>query len=147
MKVCMHFFFFFFSSFYEAVHVVWMYMLDYFFPTYFFPFFPHCEFSHFSPSIYRQWVPHFLSSIYRQWVPCEHNSSYTDPYNSSYTNLFGTLHIFLHSLKMCMCFSYTPCLIFCHLFVLFELCHLLISDNRQQEPCDNNFSYNFKPVF
>ena len=29
---------------------------------------------------------------------------------------------------MCMCFSYNPCHIFCHFFVLFELCHFLTSD-------------------
>ena len=59
-------------------------------------FFPHCELSHFSPS------------IYRQWVPCELNS-----YN--FIPIFLKLWTcFLHSLKMCICFSYNPCLNFCH---------------------------------
>ena len=59
-------------------------------------FFPHCELSHFSPSIYRQWVPR------------EHNSSY------NFIPVFLKLcTCFSHSLKMCMCFSYKPCLNFC----------------------------------
>ena len=78
---------------------------------FFFPLFPHCELSHFSPS------------IYRQWVPGEHNSSY------NFTLIFLELcTCFLHSLKVCTCFSYNPCHIFWHFFVLFELCHLLTSD-------------------
>ena len=73
---------------------------------YLFTFFPHCELSYFSPSIYKQWVPR------------EHNSSY------KFILMFLQLcTCFLHSLKMCMCFSYIPCRIFCHFFVLFELCH------------------------
>ena len=51
----------------------------------FFYFFPHCELSHFSPSIYRQWLPR------------EHNSSY------NFILIFLQLcTCFLHSLKMCM---------------------------------------------
>ena len=97
----------------------------------FFHFFPHCELSHFSPS------------IQRQWVPPEHNSSY------NFILIFLELcTCFLHSLKMCMCFSYNPCIIFCHFFVLFELCHLLTSDiYRQWVPCDCYFTYNLKLVF
>ena len=41
-----------FSSWYEGVHVVWVKFLEHFLSL-----FPHCELSHFSPSIYRQWVP------------------------------------------------------------------------------------------
>ena len=78
---------------------------------FFFYFFPHCELSHFSPSVYRQWVPR------------EHNSSY------NFILIFLELcTCFLHSLEMCMCFSYNPCHMFCHFFVLFELCHFLTSD-------------------
>ena len=88
---------------------------------------------------------YFSPSIYRQWVPREHNSLY------NFILIFYKLcTCFLHSLKMCMCFSYNPCLIFCHFSVLFELCHLLTSwlqMYRQWIPCDCNFSYNFKPVF
>ena len=60
-------------------------------------FFPHCELGHFSPSIYRQWVPR------------EYNSSY------NFIPIFLKLcTCFLHSLKMCICFSYNPCLNFYH---------------------------------
>ena len=71
---------------------------------FFFYFFPHCELSHFSPS------------VYRQGLPLEHNSSY------NFILIFLQLcTCFLHSLKMCMCFSYNPChIFFCHFFVLFE---------------------------
>ena len=31
--------------------MVWMYLLEHFLSL-----FPHCELSHFSPSVYRQWV-------------------------------------------------------------------------------------------
>ena len=67
--------------------------------------FPHCELSYFSPSIYGQWIPR------------EHNSSY------NFILIFlERCTCFLHSLKMCMCFSYNPCHIFCHFFfILFEL--------------------------
>ena len=41
-----------FSQWYEDVHEVWIWLLDYFLSL-----FPHCELSHFSPSICRQWVP------------------------------------------------------------------------------------------
>ena len=41
-----------FSSWYEDVHVIWVYMLEHFLSL-----FPHCELSHFSPSVYRRWVP------------------------------------------------------------------------------------------
>ena len=54
----------------------------------FFLLFPHCELSHFSPSIYRQWLPR------------EHNSSY------NFILIFlEVCTCFLHSMKMCMCFS------------------------------------------
>ena len=60
-------------------------------------FYPHCELGHFSPSIYKQWVPR------------EHNSSY------NFIPIFLKLRTcFLHSLKMCICYSYNPCLNFCH---------------------------------
>ena len=65
---------------------------------FFFSLFPHCELSHFSPSMYRQWVPH------------EHNSSY------NFILICLELRTrFLHSLKMCTCFPYNPC----HIFVTF----------------------------
>ena len=70
----------------------------------FFYFFPHCELNHFSPSIYRQWLPR------------EHNSSY------NFILIFLQLcTCFLLSLKMCMCFSYNPCrsfLLFCTFWTL-----------------------------
>ena len=78
----------------------------------FFSLFPHCECSHFSPS------------VYRQWIPCEYNILLIQ----FYTNLFGTLTMFLHSLKICMCYSYNPWHIFCHFFVLFEHWPVLTSD-------------------
>ena len=69
----------------------------------FFYFFPHCELSHFSPSIYRQWVPR------------EHNSSY------NFRLIFLELcTCFLHSLKMCVCFSYNPCWMMWH--AIFDMC-------------------------
>ena len=68
----------------------------------FFSLFPHCELSHFSPSIYRQWVLR------------EHNSSY------NFILIFLELcTCFLHSLKTCMCFSYNPCHICLSLFLFF----------------------------
>ena len=93
-----------FSTWYEDVHVVWILLLDYFLCN----FFPHCELSHFSPSIYRLWIPR------------EQNSSY------NFIPMFLKLCLcFLHSLKLCRCFSYNPCHIFCHFFLL---CHFLTSD-------------------
>ena len=47
---------------------------------------------------------HFSPSIYRQWVHREHNSSYN--FIPIYLKLWTC---FLHSLKMCFCFSYNPC--------------------------------------
>ena len=79
----------------------------------FFVFFPHCELSHFSPAIYRQWVAH------------EHNSSY------NFIPIFKLCTCFLHSLKMCMCFWYNPCFNFCHFFLLCEI--LSFSDLRFYE--------------
>ena len=85
-----------FSSWYEDVHVVWIWLLDYFLSL--FPF-PLCELSHFS------------TSVYRQWVPCECNSSY------NFTPIFLKLcTCFLHSLKMCMWFGCNSCFNFCHFF-------------------------------
>ena len=96
-----------------------------------FSLFPHCELSHFSPSIYRQWVPR------------EHNSSY------NFILIFLELCIcFLHSLKMCTCFLYNPChfffvtfLFFLNFVIYWPLMY------RQWVKCHCNFSYNFKPVF
>ena len=97
---------------------------------FFFYFFPHCELSHFSPSIYRQGLPR------------EHNSSY------NFILIFLQLcTCFLHSLKMCMCFSYNPChIFFCH-FCTFWTLFFWPQMYRQWVPCDCNFSYSFKPVF
>ena len=98
---------------------------------FFFYFFPHCELSHFSPSIYRQGLPR------------EHNSSY------NFILIFLQLcTCFLHSLKMCMCFSYNPFHMFCHFFLYFlNFVIFWPQMYRQWVPCDCNFSYNFKPVF
>ena len=61
--------------------------------------FPLCELSHFS------------TSMYRQWVPCERNSSY------NFIPIFLKLcTCFLHGPKMCMWFGYNPCINFCHFF-------------------------------
>ena len=84
--------------------MVWGYAydLDVIVRLFFFHFFPHCELSH------------FLPSIYRQWVPREHSSSY------NFILIFLALcTCFLYSLKMCMCYSYNPWFIFCHFFVIF----------------------------
>ena len=57
------------------------------------------------------WTYHFSTSVYRQWVPCERNSSY------NFIPIFLKLcTYFLHGLKMCMWFGYTPWLKFCHFF-------------------------------
>ena len=61
--------------------------------------FPLCELSHFS------------TSMYRQWVSCERNSSY------NFIPIFLKLCTgFLHGLKMCMWFEYNPCLYVCYFF-------------------------------
>ena len=71
--------------------------------------FPHCGVSHFSPT------------VYKLWVPCEQNSSY------NFILIFLKLcTCFLHSLKLCMCFWYNLCLNFCH----FTLWTLSFSDLR-----------------
>ena len=62
-------------------------------------FIPLCELSHFS------------TSMYRQWVPCERNSSYY------FIPIFLKLcPCFLHGLKMCMWFGYNPRVNFCPFF-------------------------------
>ena len=48
----------------------------------------------------------YLASIFRQWVPREHNSSHN--FIPIYLKLCTC---FLHSLKICICFSYKPCLL------------------------------------
>ena len=92
--------------------------------NYFFYFFPHCELSHFSPSVYRQWVPH------------EHNSSY-----NCILIFLKLCTCFLHRLKMCMCFSYNTCLIFCHFLYFLNFVIFCPQMYRQWVPCDCNFSY------
>ena len=83
-----------FSSWYEDVHVIWIWLLDYFLSL-----FPLCEFSHFS------------TSMYRQWVPCERNSSY------NFIPIFLKLcTCFLHGRKICMWFGCNPCFNFYHFF-------------------------------
>ena len=100
-----------------------MLLLDYLFYI-----FPHCKLSHFSPS------------IYTQWVPSEHNSSY------NFILIFLELcTCFLHSLKMCMCFSYNPCYIFVAFLFFLNFVIFWPQMYRQWVPCE--FSYNFKPVF
>ena len=83
--------------------------------------------------------------MYRQWVPCERNFSYN--FIPIFLKLFTC---FLHGLKMCMWFGYSPCFNFCT-FSLCELCHFLTSDSmkvyRQWVPCECNSSYNFIPIF
>ena len=96
--------------------------------------FPLCELSH------------FFNPMCRQWVPCERSSSY------SFIPIFFQLcTCFLHGLKICMWFGYNPCINFCHVFPLCELCHFLTSDSmkvyRQWVPCECNSSYNFIPIF
>ena len=56
-------------------------------------------------------LSHFSTSMYRQWVPCEHNSSY------NFIPIFLKLGTcFLYGLKMCMWFGYKPCFNFCDFF-------------------------------
>ena len=67
--------------------------------------FPLCELSHFS------------TSMYRQWVPCERNSSY------SFIPIFLKLcTCFLYGLKMCIWFGYNPCIYFWKCFILWKCC-------------------------
>ena len=91
-------------------------------------------------------LSHFSASMYRQWVPCEHNSSY------NFIPIFLKLcTCLLHGLKICMWFGCNPCINFLSLFPLWELCHFLISDAMkvllQWVPCERNSSYNFIPIF
>ena len=96
----------------------------------FFHFFPHCELSRFPPS------------IYRQWVPPEHNFSY------NFILIFLELCTgFIHSLKMCICFSYNPCRIFVTFLFVFNFVIYWPQMYRQWVPYDCNFSYNFKLFF
>ena len=61
--------------------------------------FPLCELSHFS------------TSMYRQWVPCERNSSY------NFIPIFLKLCTCFHyDLEICIWFGYNPWINFCHLF-------------------------------
>ena len=61
--------------------------------------FPLCELSHFS------------TSVYRQWVPCERNSSY-----NFISIILKLCTCFLHGLKMCIWYGYNPCIYFCYFF-------------------------------
>ena len=67
--------------------------------TNFLSLFPLCELSHFS------------TSVYRQWVPCERNSSY-----NFIPIVLELCTCFLHGLKMCMWFGYNPYFDFCYFF-------------------------------
>ena len=40
----------------------------------------------------------------------------TTPHTILYQSFLNFAHDFFHSLKLCMCFWYNPCIIFCHLF-------------------------------
>ena len=72
--------------------------LDIIVRLFFITFFPLCE-------------SHFSTSMYRQWVPCERNSSY------NFIPIFLKLcTCFLHGLKMCIWFGYNPCIYFCYFF-------------------------------
>ena len=65
----------------------------------------------------------FVPIVLKPWISREHNSSY------NFILIFLQLcTCFLHSLKMCICFSYNPCLIFCHFFLYFST--LSFSDLR-----------------
>ena len=56
-------------------------------------------------------LSHFSTSMYRQWVPCERNSSY------NFIPIFLKLcTCFLHGVKMCIWFGYNPCIYFCYFF-------------------------------
>ena len=64
-----------------------------------------CHFFHFVN------LSHFSTSMYKQWVPCERDSSY------NFRPIFLKLcTCFLHGLKICMWFGCNPCLNFCHFF-------------------------------
>ena len=66
-----------------------------------------CHFFHFVNS------SHFSTTMFRQWVPCERNSSY------NFIPIFLKHCIwFFHGLKMCIWFRYNPCFNLCH-FLLF----------------------------
>ena len=64
-----------------------------------------------------------LVIFHPQYIDSEHNSSY------NFTPIvFKLCRCFFHSLKMCMCILYNPCLDVCYFFLLCELCHFLTSD-------------------
>ena len=86
--------------------MIWMYLLDYFF-----------HFFHTLNLVIFQ--PQYIDSGYLVS---------TTPQTILYLSFWNLDMFFFHILKMCMCFSHNPCHIFCHFFILFELCHLLTSD-------------------
>ena len=56
-------------------------------------------------------LSHFSTSMYRQWVPCERNSS-----NNFILIILKLCTCFRHGLKMCMWFGYNHCINFCYFF-------------------------------
>ena len=88
-----------FWNFADVFFVVWGCACGLDINNYFLSLFPLCELSHFS------------TSMYRQWVACERNSSY-----NFIPILLKLCTWFLHGLKMCMWFGYNPCINFCYFF-------------------------------
>ena len=121
-----------------------------------FPLWKLCQFSQVRHQLHRSSIyflsllplyelSHFSTSIYRQWVPCECNSSY------NFMMIFLKLYTcFLHGLKMCLWFGYNPCIYFCHFFhfvnfVIFwpQILWKYIDSGYLMR----NSSYNFIPIF
>ena len=95
--------------------------------SFFFHYFPHCELSHFSPSIFRQWVTR------------KHNCSY------NFILMFLKLCTWFSIVWRCACaFHIIIALIFVSFFYFLNFVIFLPQMYRQLVPCDCNFSYNFK---
>ena len=95
----------------------------------FFSLFPHCGLSHFSPSIY--W----------QWLPRKHNSSYN--FIQSFWNFAYVFSI----VWRCACaFHIILALIFVTIFYVLNFVIFWTQMYRQWVHCDCNFSNNFKLV-
>ena len=100
----------------------------------FFVTFPLCELSHFS------------TSVYRQWVPCERNSSY-----NFYTDLFETLHMFspwsedVHVVWIYPCINFRYFSHFVNFVIFWPQFLWKFIDSGYF--CECNSSYNFIPIF
>ena len=139
-----------FSSWYEDVHVVCIYMLDHFLLL-----FSHCEL-HFSPIIYKQLVPLVsatpLTILYRLlW-----NFAYVFfmvwgcacGLDVIVWFFFTFFHIENSIVWRCACaFHIIHVLIFITFFCFLNFVIYWPQMYRQLVPCDCNFSYNFKPSF